>query len=148
MLGLETRTGSTQLLDPGHRATSHGVAWAERVLREQEMPADELRVVLTSADRDLVRRHLDLHMERLDEWLDSQKRRVEVVGRILTRSRDPGARTASTRPSATRRELRAADAAAGADCGVKRPASTACRAAGGRRIRKEGIEWHVTPTQR
>jgi hypothetical protein len=83
MLILEKTTGSTGLFDPG-RARSRGVAWAERVLREQDMPADELRVVLTSEDGDLVRRYLDLHLERLDEWVVSQRRRVELVGLILT----------------------------------------------------------------
>jgi hypothetical protein len=59
------------------------VAWAETVLREQDMPADELRVVLTSSDRELIRHHLELHLERLDERLVSQKQDVEAIGRIL-----------------------------------------------------------------
>jgi hypothetical protein len=83
MLGRDTAV----LLDPRRRAGSQGLAWAEMVLREQEMPADELRIVLSSADKELVRRHLDLHMERLDEWLVSQRRRVEAVGRILAEPR-------------------------------------------------------------
>jgi hypothetical protein len=45
------------------------VAWGEMVLRDQEMPPDELRVVLTTADPEVARRHLELHMERLEEWL-------------------------------------------------------------------------------
>jgi hypothetical protein len=88
MLGLETRTSATQLLDPDYPAGSFGVAWAERVLREQDMPRDEIRVVLTSEDRGLVRRHLDLHLDRLDEWVVSQKRRVELVNLFLTEPRD------------------------------------------------------------
>ena len=52
------------------------------------MPADELRVVLTSADPELVRRHLDLHQEWLDERLAAQKRLVEAIGLILTDPRD------------------------------------------------------------
>jgi hypothetical protein len=59
------------------------VAWAETVLREQDMPEDELRVVLTSPDRELIRHLLDLHLERLDERLGSQKQDVEAIGRIL-----------------------------------------------------------------
>jgi hypothetical protein len=59
------------------------VAWAETVLREQDMPADELRVVLTSSDRELIRHLLDLHLERLEERLVSQKQDVEAIGRIL-----------------------------------------------------------------
>ena len=52
------------------------------------MPADELRVVLTSADPELVRRHLELHLELLDERLAAQKRLVEAIGLILTDPRD------------------------------------------------------------
>jgi hypothetical protein len=62
---------------------SRRVAWAETVLREQDMPADELRVVLTSSDRELIRHLLDLHLERLGERLVSQKQDVEAIGRIL-----------------------------------------------------------------
>src|SRR5262245_9402199 len=86
MVGLEA--GPASLLDPGSRGRSRRVQWAKKVLREQEMPRDELRVVLTSADGELVRRHLDLHLERLDEWLALQKRRVVAVGRILAEARD------------------------------------------------------------
>jgi hypothetical protein len=67
---------------------SERIAWAEAVLREQGMPADELRVVLTSADPELVRRHLELHLELLDERLAAQKRLVEAIGLILTDPRD------------------------------------------------------------
>ena len=67
---------------------SERVAWAEAVLRQQGMPADELRVVLTSADPELVRRHLELHLELLDERLAAQKRLVEAIGLILTDPRD------------------------------------------------------------
>jgi hypothetical protein len=47
------------------------------------MPADELRVVLTTSDRELIRHLLDLHLERLDERLVSQKQDLEAIGRIL-----------------------------------------------------------------
>src|SRR5262245_32393573 len=86
MVGLEA--GPASLLDPGSRARSRRVEWAEKVLREQEMPRDELRVVLTSSDGELVRRHLELHLERLDEWLVLQRRRVVTVGQILAEARD------------------------------------------------------------
>jgi hypothetical protein len=80
---------ATVLLDAGPWPGSHRVAWAEMVLREQQMPPDELHIVVSSSDRELVRRHLDLHLERLDEWLASHKRRLREVGRILA---EPGDR--------------------------------------------------------
>jgi hypothetical protein len=69
--------------DPRRQVVSGSLAWAEMVLRDQEMPPDEIRVVLTIADRDLVRRHLELHMERLEEWLITQRRSVEAVELLL-----------------------------------------------------------------
>jgi hypothetical protein len=53
------------------------------VLRDQGMPADELHEVLTTSDHELVRRYLELHLERLDEWLTAQRRRVTDIERIL-----------------------------------------------------------------
>jgi hypothetical protein len=70
-------------LDREREIGSSCVAWAEMVLRDQEMPPDELRVVLTTADPEVVRRHLELHVERLVEWLITQRRRVATVERIL-----------------------------------------------------------------
>jgi hypothetical protein len=72
-------------------ATSHGpegassasLAWAEIVLRDQGMPPDELSVVLTTPDRELVRRHLELHLERLEERLVEHRRNVAAVQWIL-----------------------------------------------------------------
>jgi hypothetical protein len=53
------------------------------------MPPNELRVVLTNADRELVRRHLELHLERLEERLVTQRRRVAAIERILADSGGP-----------------------------------------------------------
>jgi hypothetical protein len=73
------------------------------------MPPDELLVVLTSTDRDLVRRHLELHLERLEERLTTQRREVEAVERILSEANEreppgsPAGRTTldiETRPAA------------------------------------------------
>jgi hypothetical protein len=47
------------------------------------MPPDELRVVLATADRELVRRHLELHLERIEECLITQRRSVAAAERIL-----------------------------------------------------------------
>jgi hypothetical protein len=56
-------------------------AW---VLREQGMPSDELQVILTTSDRELIRRHLELHLERLEERLTAQRRKVAEIAEILS----------------------------------------------------------------
>jgi hypothetical protein len=70
-------------LDRGSQVDSRSRSWAETVLRDQGMPPDELRVVLTTADRELIRRHLELHLERLEERLVTQGRWVAAIERIL-----------------------------------------------------------------
>jgi hypothetical protein len=80
-------------LDADRQVDSGSRSWAERVLRDQGMPPDELRAVLTTADRKLVRRHLQLHLERLEERLVTQRRRVAAIERILA---DPGERPYAT----------------------------------------------------
>lgn len=47
------------------------------------MSRDEIRIVLTTADRELIRRHLELHLERLEEQLSDQRRNVAAVERVL-----------------------------------------------------------------
>lgn len=74
---------ASSIPDPERPVESGSIAWAEMVLRALEMPPDELRVVLTTADRELVRRHLELHLERFEEWLDTQRRSAVVAERIL-----------------------------------------------------------------
>jgi hypothetical protein len=69
---------------PTARSFSGSHAWAEKALRHQEMSPEDLRVVLTTADRELVRWHLELHLERLEERLVTQRRSVAEVERILT----------------------------------------------------------------
>jgi len=81
--------------DPERRVPSGSIAWAEMVLRDQGMLPDELRIVTTTADRELVRRHVELHLERLEEWLITQRRSVAAADRILTQA--AGARVARTR---------------------------------------------------
>ena len=71
------------ILDPERQVAPGSIAWAEIVLRDQEMPPDELRIVLATADRELVRRHLELHLERIEEWLITQRRSVAAAERIL-----------------------------------------------------------------
>ena len=45
-----------------------------RRLRRQRMPMEEIRAVLTADDPVLVRRYVELHSERLDEWVAEQRR--------------------------------------------------------------------------
>jgi hypothetical protein len=71
-------------LDRERRGASGSMAWAEKVLRDQEMPPDELHLLLTTADRQLVHRHVELHLERLEEWLITQRRSVAAAEGILT----------------------------------------------------------------
>lgn len=70
-------------LDPDRKVASGSRSWAETVLRDQGMPLDEVRAVVTSPDRELVRRHLELHLERLEERLVTQRRRMAAIQRIL-----------------------------------------------------------------
>jgi hypothetical protein len=52
------------------------IAGAVDALSALEMPPDEARIVTISDDPDLVRRHLELHRERLEESFD--RRRLEL----------------------------------------------------------------------
>jgi predicted solute-binding protein len=58
-------------------------------LRDQGMSWDEIRIVSTTTDRELVRRHLELHVERLEERLGDQRRTVAAVERVLAEATEP-----------------------------------------------------------
>lgn len=60
---------------------------AAALLRESGMPADEIRAIVTTADPELVRRYLELHLERLEERLAAQRRTLASVERLVTASR-------------------------------------------------------------
>jgi hypothetical protein len=76
-------------LDRGSQVDSRSRSWAETVLRDRGMAPDELRVVLTTADRELIRRHLELDLARLEERLVTQGRWVAAIELILA---DPDGR--------------------------------------------------------
>ena len=59
------------------------VATARRILRGQGMPPQEIRAVLAGDDPLFVRRLLELHRERLEEWVEKQRRLVTVIERSL-----------------------------------------------------------------
>jgi DNA-binding transcriptional MerR regulator len=60
-----------------------------RILRRQGMPRQEIRAVLASEDPLAVRRLLELHDERLGEWLDEQRRLVANIERSLAAEERP-----------------------------------------------------------
>jgi hypothetical protein len=68
---------------PGSEERGRAVAWAADVLRDHRMPSHEIEVVLTSADPIIVRRHLELHRERLQEWVDDQRRTLAAIEGLL-----------------------------------------------------------------
>jgi hypothetical protein len=68
------------------------------VLRDQGMSWDEIRIVSATADRELIRRHLELHVERLEERLDDQRRTVAAVERVLAEATERQVESAG-RPS-------------------------------------------------
>jgi hypothetical protein len=60
------------------------LASAGLILRDQGMPTDELHVVLTSEDAEIVRRYLAFHVERMEERLVEQRRRATWAEQLLT----------------------------------------------------------------
>lgn len=58
-------------------------AATRRVLRAQGMPPQEIRAVLAAGDPRIVRRLMELHRERLEEWLEEQRRLVASIERSL-----------------------------------------------------------------
>jgi DNA-binding transcriptional MerR regulator len=58
-------------------------AATRRVLRRQGMPRQEIRAVLAANDPLLARRLLELHRERLGEWLEEQRGLVARIERSL-----------------------------------------------------------------
>jgi hypothetical protein len=59
------------------------VARAVATLIEQGMPDDEVRAVLSAHDPTIVRRHLELHRERLAERLAEQRAAVDHAESLL-----------------------------------------------------------------
>jgi DNA-binding transcriptional MerR regulator len=52
-------------------------------LRRQRMPLPEIRAVLSADDPRIVRRHLELHRERLEEWVAEQRSVLASLQRSL-----------------------------------------------------------------
>ena len=58
-------------------------SWAAGVLRRQLMPRDEIVAVLEAEDPEQIRRHLELHAERLHERLVEQLRTLSRLEGLL-----------------------------------------------------------------
>lgn len=56
---------------------------ARRILRGQGMPPQEIRAVLAPGDPVIARRLLELHRERLAEWMEEQRALLAQVERSL-----------------------------------------------------------------
>ena len=59
---------------------------ARRLLRRQGMPREEIRVVLGPGDPVIARHLLELHRERLEEWIAEQRELVDAVERAVQAS--------------------------------------------------------------
>lgn len=59
------------------------LAWAAGTLRRHGMPPEEIGTVIAAEDPQAVRRHLELHRERLEERLTEQRRTLAVIERFL-----------------------------------------------------------------
>lgn len=60
-------------------------AEAVRILRGLDMPIAQIREVLAAGDPDLVRKHLALHREHLEERLVEHQRRLAFLERVIDR---------------------------------------------------------------
>jgi DNA-binding transcriptional MerR regulator len=60
---------------------------AARTLRRQRMPFEEIRAVLTANDPAVVHHYLELHAERLDEWVAEERRRLASIEGAITEER-------------------------------------------------------------
>ena len=60
--------------------------WATRELLASAMPRGEILAILRTNDPDVVRRHVELHLERLDEHHAERRRSLARAGRLLSLS--------------------------------------------------------------
>jgi hypothetical protein len=65
---------------------SGSAQWAAGTLRRQNMPREEIRAVLAADDPEVIRRYLELHQERLEEWQLEQRWTLARVERFLRRA--------------------------------------------------------------
>lgn len=58
--------------------------WATSKLLASAMPRSEIRAILRTDDPDVVRRHMELHLERMDEQHAERRRSLSRAGRLLS----------------------------------------------------------------
>jgi hypothetical protein len=64
-------------------AGTPSMAWVVETLRLCEMPAEEIRALLSADDPATVRQFLELHRERLEDHVAEQLRRLASLERFL-----------------------------------------------------------------
>jgi hypothetical protein len=82
-MDVSTMTDIRSAPSPEPTTGSEGADWAAGVLRSHGMPAAEIHALLATEDRRTIRRHLELHRERLAERLDDQFRILTIVEDVL-----------------------------------------------------------------
>ena len=88
--------------------------WAVAVLSDQGMPPEEIATMLDAEEPQAVHRFLELHRERLEEYLMGQRMIVELIEVLLTEAtgrsevlREGAARAVDRRDAFTRPHERA-----------------------------------------
>ena len=85
--------GSRDEFDP---EASWRLARATQVLRDQGMPPEEIDAILGADDPGVIRRYLELHVERLEERLADQRRSIGRLMQVIPPA--PGVRRPSAGP--------------------------------------------------
>lgn len=88
---LDPSTTRADAILPSHEGAAdpigrEAIAFAVRTLRRQQMPLKEISAVIDADDPKLVRRHLALHREWLEERLADELRTLAGVERFLVRA--------------------------------------------------------------
>jgi hypothetical protein len=104
LVGEARRVRRSRSLGPAKEAKASGnelspeaswrLALATPALMDQGMPAEEIDAILGADDAEVVRRHLELHEERLEERFADQRRTIGQLMQLITpasRARRPSA---------------------------------------------------------
>jgi hypothetical protein len=72
--------------DRNHGRRTRTLAWAAGALQRHGMPPGEIAAVVSADDPEVVRRHLALHRERMEERLTEAERALSAIESFLARS--------------------------------------------------------------